>query len=553
MVKNNLIKDTIYVCGHKTPDTDSIAAAIAYAKLKELTSGVRCIPIRLGPLNTETKYVLSYFGMEKPLLLDSMKSQVKDLEMDKPYLVSEDISLKKAFSVLKDNDLNALPVVDQNEELKGIVSLSDISQCYMEVWDDQILGHSNTPLENIIEVLSAHIVHSGTKREFSGRMHVYALDPKFFPDVIQEGDVVLVGNRVDAQICAIERNCSLLILTGDSSLDEKIKDLAVKKNITVLSTRLNTFMAARMLPQAVPVSYVMSREKLITIHLEDTVDEVKEIMGKTRFRSYPVVDYNNRVIGSISRYHVLKRQKRKIILVDHNEKNQSIDDLDQAQILEIIDHHRIANIFTDGPIYFRNEPCGSTSTIVARMYFECGIKPTKEIAGLLSAAIISDTLLFKSPTSTDIDRATLKRIAKIANIDIEEFAMNMFREGTSLKDKKPQDLLKADVKPFVIQGQRIKVGQVFTVEPSSLKPIRQDLIELMKQKIQENGDAAFVLLLTDIFQEQSEVLCVGQYGTELAQKFEQNLVDHGFIAKGLLSRKKQLIPNLSTIVENSIL
>lgn len=544
------MKEKVYITGHINPDTDSVCAAIAYAYLKERLSPIQAIPLRLGELNQETKFVLDYFGVEAPEFMESMKPQVKDLEMDNAYCVSENISLKKALNLLQDNHLNSLPVIDDHEDLIGIISLSNITQSYMDIWDDYILGRSNTKIENIVEVLSAkYVVIPEHPREMSGRMSVFALRPNKKADLVEEGDIVILGDREDAQEACIEQNCSVMILTGAAELNEKLQKKAKKQNITVLTTHLNTFMAARLLPQSVPVSHIMTKDDLITFRLDDTVDEVQQIMAKTRYRSYPVLDYQNRVIGNISRYHLISYEKKKLILVDHNEKNQSIDDIEEAEILEIIDHHRVANVFTEGPIYFRNEPVGSTSTIVSQMFFENGVRPPKAIAGILCAAIISDTLLFRSPTSTIIDERILEQMSKIACIDTEKFAMEMFRKGTSLENKKPIDLLRSDVKRFIIQEEGLRVCQVFTVDMESLTPIREELLSLMDNLRRENMETTFVLMITDIFKEESEVLVSGKYGEELAQSFNEKLKDQSFMAKGLLSRKKQLIPKLSYIVE----
>lgn len=538
------MKEKLYITGHKNPDTDSICAAIAYAELKN-RRGENAEAIRLGDLNQETQFVLEYFGVQPPRFKDTMKPQVRDLDMDDANAITPDISLNKALSIIEANHNNDLPTVDYDENLLGIVSLTDINSCYMEVWDDRVLGRSGTPIENILEVISGKVLfRPETIRKPDGRMTVFAMRPDTLGDGIGAGDIVIVGDREDAQLDAIERDVSILILCGGSDMNEEILARAKQKNVTILTTEFSSFMCARLLPQAVPVSYVMSTEGIVSFSLDDYIDEVRMTMANTRFRSYPVLNHQNRVIGNVSRYHLISGKRKKLILVDHNERNQSVDDIDTADIVEIIDHHRVANISTDGPVYFRNEAVGSTSTIISKMYFESGVRPPREIAGILAAAIISDTLYFRSPTSTNEDRLMLDRLTKIAGIQPEQFAEEMFKAGTSLENRKIADLLNGDVKQFMIEGEPIRVAQVFTTNLDHMESIHDELLEEMEELRIEKGERTFVVILTDIFQELSEVMVTGDYAKEIAEAFDTQIVNHTFIAKGLLSRKKQLVPKL---------
>ena len=428
------MKNKIYITGHKNPDTDSICSAIALAELKN-KMGQDSEAIRLGNLNKETEFVLDYFKVQKPRLKTSIKPQVRDIEIDAAYCVNPSLSMASAMDLIQKNNISSLPVVDDDDNLIGIVSLSNIASTYMEIWDDSIIGRSNTSFENILDVLRGKVLYLPEKpRSLSGKMAVKAIKNQ---DLISEGDIVIVGDDVKDQESVIRKGISLLILTISSKLDDRLMELAKENNVAVISTGLSTFMVARLLPQAVPVAYVMTREDLVVFHKDDLIDDVREKMSQSRFRSYPVLDNKGKVIGNISRYHLISNLKKKIILVDHNERNQSIDDIDSADIIQIVDHHRVANVSTSSPIYFRNEPVGSTATIVSKMFFENGIKPSREVAGLLCAAIISDTLLFRSPTSTETDKYVLNKMKKIAAIDVEDFAMKMFRAGTSLEGRKP--------------------------------------------------------------------------------------------------------------------
>ncbi|MET3617403.1 manganese-dependent inorganic pyrophosphatase [Peptoniphilus olsenii] len=543
------MKNKIYITGHKNPDTDSICSALALAELKN-KMGEPAEAIRLGNLNRETEFVLNFFNVEAPRLKTSIKPQVRDIEIDPAYCVSPDMSMANAMDLIQKNNINSLPVVDDTDNLIGIVSLSNIASTYMEIWDDSIIGRSNTSFENIIDVLRAKIIYKPDNlRPMSGKMAVKAIKKE---DLIKEGDIVIVGDDKFDQESAINNNISLLILTISTQLDDDVLELAKKRGVAVITTGLSTFMVARILPQAVPVNYVMTKENLVVFHKDDLIDDVREKMSQSRFRSYPVLDNKNQVIGNISRYHLISNLRKKLILVDHNEKNQSIDDIDSAEIIQIVDHHRVANISTSNPIYFRNEPVGSTATIVSKMFFENGIKPSRAIAGLLCSAIISDTLLFRSPTSTETDKYVLEKMKKIAAIDVEEYAMEMFKAGTSLEGKKADELLKSDVKDFSIENKNIRVCQIFTMNLSSLESIEKDLKIEMENFINENSTDTFILMITDIFKEISEIIVVGEFKKEIAEKFNASIDNDKFISKGLLSRKKQLIPTVTNAVSESL-
>lgn len=547
------MKEKVYITGHRHPDTDCIVASIALAYLKNKIGEKEYQALRIGHLNSETKFVLDYFKVDPPILKDTMKLQISDIEIDNAHNINGDITLQKAFSLIQDNHLNSLPVVDENDKLTGIVSLSNITKSYMEIWDDRILYNSKTSIENILDVLNGKLIcHDEQKKYFEGKMTVLAMniDEYSGDELIDQGDVVIVGDVLKTQEYAIRKKVSLMILSNGTKLDERLKIEALKNNVTVISSEYDTFMIARLLPQAVPVSHVMSTKDLVYFNKDDYIEDVKNIMRSTRYRSYPVIDERGVVIGAISRFHLIKNIRKKLILVDHNEKNQSIADIEDAEIIEIVDHHRVANVQTDGPIFFRNEPVGSTSTIVSKMFFETGIRPSKKIAGILCAAIISDTLLFRSPTSTETDKRILHRMAKIAGIDIEKFAMEMFRAGTTLKDKSATDLINADVKIFPIADKKVRVGQIMTLNPEDLNPIKNELIDLMQKKIKDRGEDTFLLMLTDIFNETSDIIVVGEYKEEIAESFNRKLRDQTFRAKGVLSRKKQVIPKITEAIIN---
>ncbi|WP_394011177.1 putative manganese-dependent inorganic diphosphatase [Anaerococcus cruorum] len=542
------MRETVYISGHKNPDTDSIISAICYADLKNRQGDINAIPIRLGNLSPETKFVLDYFKAEAPVFKESMILQVKDLNIDRSYAIDPTIPVRVAWDIFQEGLTSSLAVVDNEGKITGIASLSNITKSYMDVWDDKIIGRAHTPIENIIDVLAAKtLLLPENPRAFDGKMTVMAMndEDQEFDNYFSEGDIVIVGNRIDYLEYLITRKVGLIILTNGSKVSEDLLEYAAENRVTVISTDYNTFMTSRLLPMTIPVSHVMTEDDLVYFSTNDTLDLVKETMAKSRFRSYPVVDENKKVIGSISRYHLISSNMKKLILVDHNEKNQSIDDIDQAEIIEIIDHHRVANISTTAPLFYRAEPVGSTATIISEMYLESGLRPSKQIAGLLCAAIISDTLLFRSPTTTDIDRRILDRMSKIADLDPEDFANKMFKAGTSLKEKSPADIVEGDVKTFTIGGEDVRVGQVMTMNPEELEPLRDEITKLMQAKIEQKGETTFVLVLTDIFNETSELLVVGDHVEDIEEEFGHKVENGTISAPGVLSRKKQVIPRLT--------
>ena len=543
--------DTIYITGHKNPDSDSICSAIAYADYKNSTGDINAIPVKLGDLNRETRFILDYFDVEEPIYLETLRLNVNDLDFDKIAPITSDISIGMALDLMKKNNLNSITVVDESDKISGIVTVSDIIGGYMDVWDNTILDKSNTPIDNIIDTLSGNPIYvSKSKDKFRGRLLVLSMEIDTMEKYIETDDIIICGDREDAQRFALEKDISLLIITGGAEVSEDIKEQAKERDISLINTPHDTFTTSRLIIQSIPVSYVMTRSGLVLFDLDDLVEVVKSKMSQTRYRSYPVVDLNNNSIGLISRYHLISSIKKKVILVDHNERRQSIDGLEDARIMEIIDHHRVADVFTGSPIYFRNEPVGSTATIIASIFFENGRRPSKKIAGILAAAIISDTLLFKSPTSTNTDKIMLKRLEKIADLDVDTFAMEMFKEGTSLIGKTPEELLKEDFKAFVINDETIGIAQVYTMDPSSLDDMKGELLELMEKKRREEGYVSFILMLTDIFKEASEMIIVGEHKEEIGNALGKSTGKGSFYAKDVLSRKKQVVPPITAAIES---
>lgn len=546
------MKNTIYITGHKNPDSDSICAAIAYAEFKNKTQKIPSIPIRLGEINRETQFVLNYFGVEPPQLIQTVKTQVADLDIDTVAPISPDISLKMAWSIMKKNNIKTLPVIDNQDYLSGIVSVSNLASSYLDIWDNYILSKSNTSLNNILETLSAKIVHlSEENLVLTGKVVVSTMEPDNDKTIIEPGDIVICGDREDTQQFILEKLAKIMIICGHKLPSEETIDLAKKLGSTIISTPFDSFTAARLIPQSIPIGYVMTKNNLISFNTNDFIEDIKDIMLETRYRSYPVVDENGKVIGSISRYHLITQNRKKVILLDHNEKAQSVAGLEDADILEILDHHRIADIQTGLPIYFRNEPVGSTSTIVASIFFENGIRPSKKVAGLLCAAIISDTLLLKSPTATLVDEIVLKRLAEIANLNIEEFAKEMFKAGTSLEGKTAKEILYQDFKTFTINNYKIGVAQVTTTYIEGFNTLIEDLKKLMNKKASSDGFEIILLMITDIFDNSSLFIAAGEHKDLFYRAYNVKAKDDTVYLDGVVSRKKQVIPPITEVINQS--
>ena len=547
------MKNVVYVTGHRNPDSDSICAAYGYSEFKNKTDNeIPAVPVRLGSVNRETQYILDTFGVKAPELLETVKLKVEDLKIDTVGPITPDASLKKAWNLMKDKNIKSVPVADSNNHLVGVLSISNLTSSYMDIWDNTILEKSATTINNIIDTLSAKEIYINTNTKvFPGKLSVAAMQPESMKDIVEEGDITIVGDRPEAHEALLNIKVSLLIITGSHTLSNDLIELAKKNGVTVISTPHDSFTASRLIVQSIPVSYVMAKDNLVTFSTDDLVEDIKDIMVQTRYRSYPVINQDGKVVGTISRYHLISNQKKKVIQVDHNERGQSVDGLDEAEVLEIIDHHRVADIQTSNPIYFRNEPLGSSSTIVAKSFFENDIMPSKETAGLLCGAIISDTLLFRSPTSTNQDKLICNKLAKIAGIEsLDSFAKEMFKAGTSLKGKTVEEIFNQDFKPFTIGDFKLGVAQVNTMDIDGFMPLKEVMLSFMDSKAKKEDYNMILLLLTDILNEGSQLLVVGDNKEIVENTFNVKLENDTAFAPGVLSRKKQVIPPLTNYISN---
>lgn len=544
------MSDLVYVSGHRNPDTDSICSAIAYSYLLNATNKYNAIPVRLGEINKETEYVLKRFGVEHPVLLKTVKQKVEDLNYDKVTVFSKDLTLKTAWFLLKQQNLKSAPILDEHGQLLGLLSTSNIIEGYMDQWDSEVLKKAKTPVENVIDTLEANVIYlNESLKVVEGDIHIAAMSGSEAKKRIHENDVVIVGgDRSDDLEELISVKPSLIVLTGSLTADENVVKKCEEQGISIISTPFNTYQTSQQIVQAIPVEYVMIKGDIKTFSTDDTLDYMKEVMSETRYRGYPVIDLNNRCVGSISRFALLKGLRKKVILVDHNERGQSIPGIEEADILEIVDHHRVADIQTVGPLMFRGEPLGSTATIVTKMFDELDVEMPSHIAGLLLGAVVSDTLLFKSPTCTPVDTKIAKKLAKIAGVDIQEFAMEMFKAGTSLVGKTVDEIFNQDFKKFSFDNLQVGVAQVNSMDIEGFLPYKKDMLDYMNKFAEDNNLEFTLLLLTDIINANSEIF-VGGPRPELVEKaFNVQLTECQGTLVGVISRKKQVVPAITAVM-----
>ena len=536
-------ENKIYVVGHKNPDTDSICSAIAYAALKKELTGKDYVARRAGRLNEETQYVLEYFGVEVPKLLSDLRVQVRDVDLRRAENLNGSVSIKTAWAQMKELNIKTLPI-GRNNKLEGLITVGDIARSYMDVYDSTILARSKTQYRNIASTIDGKII-SGNEHSYvsKGKVAIAASSRQLMSDFVDEDDLVILGDRMEAQQLAIDINVSCMVVCGDARIPNEILKQAEEKEIVVIASPHDTFTVARLINQSIPVRHFMTKDELITFYPKDYVDDVKEVMARKKYRDFPVVDINGDFQGFISRRRLLNCRKKQVILVDHNEESQAVDGIEQADVLEIIDHHRLNSIQTIGPVVFRNQPVGCTATIIYQMYQEYNKSVNPVIAGLLCSAIISDTLLFRSPTCTLLDEHAAKELAEIAGINMEELAQAMFKAGSNLQGKSAEEICFLDFKQFTVNDTVFGVGQVNSMSAEELTEIKAQ-IESELDKIRQNHRLDMIFfMLTNIMTESSELLCVGPEAREKAiSAFDLNGKSDTLYLKGVVSRKKQLVP-----------
>ena len=540
-------KRPVYVIGHKNPDTDSICAAICYANLKKKITGEEYEARRCGHLNEETQFVLSRFGITPPIYTKDVRTQVCDMEMRDLHAENGDISLKRAWERMKDENVVTL-CITKNGKLEGLLTTNDIMETSMDVHDATLLSDTKTSYSNIVDTLDGQMLVGDPKEVISsGKVLIATASPEVMEEVIDPGDIVICGNRYETQLVAIENDASCIVVCIDAKVTNTIQKIAEERGCKIITTPYDTFTVARLINESAPARSIMKTDNLVTFHVDDFIEDIQQTMAQVRHRYFPVVDEHDNFVGMISRRNLLGARKKQIILVDHNEKSQTVDGADGADILEIIDHHRLgSSIETAGPVFFRNQPLGSSCTIIYTMYKEYGVEVDKTMASLMLSAIISDTLMYRSPTCTEIDKKAGEELAKIAGIDVEEFAREMFRAGSNLGDKTPKQIVHQDFKKFSVDDKNIGIGQVNSMSAEELAEIKEKVLPELKDIMNADGLDMIFFMMTNILTESSIVAFEGNKA--------ESIIDAGFhvaagsdnvaLLKGVVSRKKQLLPTI---------
>ena len=537
----------IYVIGHKNPDTDSICSAIAYAHLRKALTGNQYIPARAGEVNPETAFVLERFQMEVPRFMDDVRTQIKDVRISKAHNGCPDMSIRETWKQLEEEQVSTLTIVDEKEHFLGLITKGDIAKTYMGVYNNTILSQNKTPYKKILETLNAEMIVGDPEGVVEkGKTLIAAANPDLMEEYIEDGDTVMLGDRYESQLCAIEMNAGCLILCMNSRPNDTILKLAKEHNCNIIVTPYDTFIAARLINQSMEVRHFMVK-KAKTFKRDDFIEDVRNIMANNRHRAFPVIDHEGKVLGMFTRHDMIDLAKKKVALVDHNETGQAVDGIYDCEILEIVDHHKLGNVQSIRPVYFRCQPVGCTSTIIYQMYKENKVEIPAEIAGLMCAAILSDTLMYRSPTCTMLDRMAAEALAKIAGINVEEFAMQMFEAGSDLKSKSAADLFYQDFKKFSAGDIQFGVGQITALDPRALKNIQTRLSNMLENAKKEHGLDMIFFMLTNILEESTMVLCSDPKALEVAERCfgaPVNKTGDGVFVQKMVSRKKQFIPKM---------
>ena len=535
----------VVVIGHRNPDTDSICSAIAYAELKNRTSTLVCEPRRAGKMNQETEFVLKKFGVTPPRMCTDVNPKIRDVDYREMPGIPGSTSLRRAWKIMRDQQIDTLSITSADNELEGIITVKDLATANMDVFDTAVLAKSRTSYKNILETLNGTMVVGDADAVCTtGHIKIGTATPELLESSVEKGDIVILSNRYESQLCAIEKEASLIIICNGAKVGRTIQRIADETGVAIMTTPEDTYAAGKLISQCAPISYYMTRDNILKFTLVTPVADVLRVMAKVRHRYFPILDEDGKYCGMVSRRNVIALRKRRIILVDHNEATQAVEGFDQAEILEIIDHHRIGSLETSGPVYFRNQPVGCTATIITQMYDENGVDIPPQIAGLLLAAILSDTLAFRSPTCTPVDENTAKRLAKIAGVDIEEFSTEMFEAGEKLDGKTPEEVFLQDFKVFMCGDIRFGVAQGSYMTRKNLQAAQALLQPYLEEARNKQNVEDLYMLLTDVPKEESVVICTGRYAAEvLSNGFESRpAADGSWTLPGVVSRKKQFIP-----------
>ena len=538
----------IYTIGHRNPDTDSICSAIGYAHLKQ-AMGENVVAARAGKINAETKYALEHFQVEQPLLLTDLYPRVKDITIDCKIVVKQHDTLRHLGEVMREHDLKSVPVTDSKGVLVGIVTVSDLAQRYFQELGMQNLANMRVRYRDIIQATDSQVLVSGEEGEFiKGNVRIAAGSLNTIKSVIKPHDIVLIGDRHDETILdCVKQGIACLIVTGNGRVSPDVIEEAEESHVFVLSTPYDTYTVARLINQCVPIRRIM-HDNPVCFKPMDLLSDIKGAMEENNYRNYPVVE-NGHIVGLVSRDRLMVSERERVILVDHNERGQAVEGIEEAKIVEIIDHHRLGGIQTSEPIYTHAEPVGCTATIVANMHWHRDIDIPASIAGLLLSAIISDTVLFKSPTCTEYDKMTAKRLAEIAGVDINEYGLAMLKAGSGIGDMTPSEIAKNDLKEFRIGDYRIIVSQISVMDEKEVLDLEPELIEAMGHICEKEGFDMSLVMVTNILEEATTLLYAGSPKTLIGEAFHKDASGTHIYLPGVMSRKKQIIPPLSEAVK----
>ena len=536
----------INIIGHQNPDTDSICSALAYAWLKNGGSFTGLYEARrAGHVNRETKYALQHFGVDAPRLCTDISPQIKDIDIRTQPGIQGEMSVRAAWNLMREVEIDTLCITDESNELQGLITIKDIADANMELLDTDVLAEANTPLTNLLETLDAELLVGDKDARITKGNICIGTSPEIMEELVKPGDLVLVSNRYETQMCAIDCGAAALIVCCGSAVPRTIVARAKEKGCYILTTPYDTYAASRLVTTAAPVRHFMRTNRLLKFSVNTPVEDAQKVMASVRHRYFPILDENGKYCGVISRRNLLNVHRKQVILVDHNERTQAVDGLDQAEILEIIDHHRIGSLETVGPVYFRNVPVGCTATILYQMYKEQGVTPTKQVAGLLLSAILSDTLMFRSPTSTLLDETTAKALAELAGEDIPAYAEQMFEAGADLTGRDAEDVFRSDFKAFSRGDVKFGVGQSIYMTDNSRAAAEALVRPFLPEASRREGLPLIFYMFTDMKTQSTDLMVFGFDAEEIVRDaFHVEVKDGMAVLPGVVSRKKQLIPPL---------
>jgi manganese-dependent inorganic pyrophosphatase len=538
----------IFVIGHKNPDTDSIVSAIAYAELLRLQGVERVVAARQGDVRPETLHLLERFGLRQPELVDDVRPRAADVMARNVIMASPDESAYCIGRKLREQRIRAMPLVNQEGHLAGLIAVEDFAAILLTGLERDRMDQIHLEVDNVVDTLGGRLLVEAQDRHLRDKVMIGAMDLETIRRRVEPDIMLVLGDREDAQRVAIQENVGALVVTGDLPVSDEIVALAREKNVTLISSPHHTFTTVRLLDLSTPISHIM-RRSVLTSSPDDVLDQLRIKLAQQR--TIPVVDDEERVVGVVSRSDLINPVRHGVYLVDHNERSQTVDGLDEAELLGIVDHHRIADIQSASPILFRNEIVGSTSTIIAGLYDEAGIPIPPPIAGILLGGLISDTVLFRSPTSTPRDRRVAAELAALAQVDPQELGRELFAVASDLSQRSPREILTTDFKEFRIDDLPFAVGYMETLHKGHVDAIRDDLLAQMQALRAERGYASLLFIVVDVAHSQTEILIAG-LEREVAEALGERLISpHSVMIGGVVSRKKQVVPILPRLARRS--